>query len=200
MLNSWLEAFPLSKKMVPFDITFLTYLAGSLPLETFLEKFCGFLFSSSSYSEEIYSVLQIVEDIPTSSLELFAKTIQNEREKRFGNPSDKKNKRREEYFMQENIIGFFAKAATKLSTQVYAESFFSKKAIKEHIRYWIHSPKVFSGFNVLVKINALSIVERFILLEGNKNLTIHLHKDPNSTVVTKKALLLLRYSPFYSTF
>ena len=98
--------------------------------------------------------------------ELFVKTIETEREKRW---KDKKKKKKEDFYIQENILAFYAKIAAKAAPYYYDSSEYFMRAMRELVSFCIANSSVISGFHSLIRTSISEILDRFIFLEGTRN-------------------------------
>jgi hypothetical protein len=167
----------------PLWKNYTKFLAISLPLvskevktEAFIEQFTLFLFASS-FTEEVQTILEVMADVPLGKriflensycvepCELFVKSIETEREKRW---KDKKKKKKDDFYIQENILAFYAKLAAKAAPYYYDSSDYFMRALRELVFYCVTNSQTISSFHSLIRTSIIEILDRFIFLEGKE--------------------------------
>jgi hypothetical protein len=112
---------------------------------------------------EVLAILEIISDVNPRSYDMFVKVLENEREKRW---KDKKRKKREDFYIMDNIVAFYSRITAKLNAEIYTTSELTKKALRELAYFCITNSNVITTFNVIIRTNIVEIIERYITFEG----------------------------------
>ena len=114
---------------------------------------------------------ETIPEMDESCYSVILMAIETEREKEStdsgsNGSSSAKRKRLGPFFLQDNVVLIYSKVIQSLTPDGYAKNIMFRESYSRAIKYWIEEGKAVNSMSVLFKTCVVTVVERFVFLEG----------------------------------